>query len=254
MSIDEQKIERLTKALRMDTPIIAIYDTDPSAAFEPMTEAKGRACCFAFYKKWEKGETLVVKRAQEDSFQGPTHGCPGMQNAFGLGKGYPPWMANFLTDGKNGAPMGEGLKATTKLAQEFLDMAKAPKPSGDYLLLGPVKPDQWDKVQTVSFFVDPDRLSALMTLSTYWTSDPDEIMAPFSSGCGLMWREMLNADRDRPIIGCTDIAMRKYLPPEIMCLSVSPARFEKMIDFPDEAFLMRDWWKDLMDTRKNKKS
>lgn len=250
MSIDEQKVERLIKALRMDTPIIAIYDTEPSDAFDPMTEAKGRACCFAFYRKWEKGETLVVKRAEEGSFQSPKQGCPGMQSSFGFAKGYPPWMAHFLTDGKQGAPIGEGLKATPQLIQEYLDQAIPPKRSGDHVLLGPLKPAHWDKVKTVTFFADPDRLSALMTLSTFWSSDPNEILAPFSSGCGLMWREMSNADRDRPIIGCTDIAMRKYVPPGIMSLSVSPARFEKMIDFPDDTFLNREWWKDLMDARK----
>ncbi|MCP5102752.1 MAG: hypothetical protein GY950_05220 [bacterium] len=62
----------------------------------------------------------------------------GMQNAFGLNKdGYPPWVANFLTDGKNGAPMGEGLKATPQLAQEFVDRAKAPEPTGDCVMVGP---------------------------------------------------------------------------------------------------------------------
>lgn len=247
--MNEQNIERLTKALRLETPIIAIYDTDPSPGFEPMVQAKGRSCCFAYYQRWLKGETLVVKR-NGGSFQDPQNGCPGMQNALGLGKGYPPWMAHFLTDGKKGAPMGEGLKATPELAQEFLDRAKAPTPSGDHILMGPIKPAQWDKVKTVSFFVDPDRLAALMTLSAYWSSNPDEIAAPFSSGCGLMWRELINFDRDRPIIGCTDIAMRKYLPPEIMCLSVSPTRFEKMVNFPDEAFLNREWWNDLMNARK----
>ena len=43
-------------------------------------------------------------------------------------------MANFLTDGKNGAPMGEGLKATPALAQEFLDQIVFPEPVGDHVL------------------------------------------------------------------------------------------------------------------------
>jgi hypothetical protein len=174
-----------------------------------------------------------------------------MQNAFGLGKGYPPWMAHFLTDGK-GAPMGEGLKATPGLAQEFLDHAKAPVPSGDHVLIGPLKLNHWDKIRTITFLVDPDRLSGLMTLAAYWSSNPNEIAAPFSSGCGLMWREMINFDRDRAVIGCTDLAMRKYLPPEILCLSVSPTRFEKMVNYPDDAFLNKEWWNDLMNSRKKK--
>jgi hypothetical protein len=247
MNLNEQLIERLNKALRLETPIIALYDTDPTPGFEPLVHSKGRACCFAYYQRWLKGETLVIER-NGGSFQDPKNGCPGMHNAFGFGKGYPPWMANFLTDGK-GAPMGEGLKATPQLAQEFLDRAKAPTPTGDHILIGPLRLEHWDKVRTISFFVDPDRLAALMTLATFWSSNPDEIAAPFSSGCGLMWREMISFDRDRPIIGCTDIAMRKYLPPEILCISVSPARFEQMINFPDDAFLKKEWWNELLKSR-----
>ena len=250
MNMDQKQIERLMKAMRLETPIIAIYDTDPSSEFDPMVQAKGRACCFAYYDRWMKGETLVVK-SNGGSFQDPQNGCPGMQSAFGLNKkDYPTWMANFLTDGKNGAPMGEGLKATPQLAQEYIDRSLPPKSGGDHVLVGPLKLEHWDKVKSLSFFVDPDRLSALMTLTAYWTSDPDEIAAPFSSGCGLMWREMVNFDRDRPVIGCTDIAMRKYLPSEILCLSVSPARFEKMVNFPEDAFLNKEWWNELMNTRR----
>jgi len=88
-----------------------------------------------------------------------------------------------------------------------------------------------------------------MTLAAFWSSDPDEVAAPFSSGCGMMWEVFGSFDRDRAVVGCTDIAMRQYIPPQIMSLSVSPERFERMVDFPDDAFLMRSWWNDLMDHR-----
>lgn len=240
-------LERLMSKLRMDTPPIAIYDARPTDAFKPFVEAKGRACCFAYYGAWQKGETVVFRKAHQ-SFGNPTHGCPGAHNALGLGDGYPPYMAHFLTDGK-GAPMGEGLKATPDLAQEFLDRSKPPQVSGDTVLLGPLRLDHWESVRSVTFLVDPDRLAALMTLAAYWSSDPDFVHAPFSSGCGLMLRELESQDRERAVIGCTDIAMRKYIPPEIMALTVSPGHFERMTNFPDDAFLNKSWWNDLMDSR-----
>jgi hypothetical protein len=249
MALTEQAINRLKEALRLTTPIIALYDAAPDESFEPTVRATGRACCFAYYQRWVNGETLVVEHGEGDSFMDPRHGCPGMQTHFGFKKGYPPWMANFLTDGKNGAPMGEGLKAAPALAQEFLDRTNYPQPGGDTVLLGPLKLDHWDKVRTVTFFADPDRFSALMTLAAFWTSDPDEVAAPFSSGCGLTWEVFHEHQEDRAVIGCTDIAMRKYIPPEIICLSVTPERFERMVDFPDDAFLMKSWWNGLMDQR-----
>ena len=51
------------------------------------------------------------------------------------------------------------------------------------------------------------------------------------------------------IIGATDLAMRKYLPPEIMTFSVTPTRFEQMLTFPEGSFLDKDWWNGLMEHR-----
>ncbi|MBN2720380.1 MAG: DUF169 domain-containing protein [Proteobacteria bacterium] len=254
MPLTERAMERFKKALHLTTPIIALYDAAPDESFAPMVEAKGRACSFCYYPNWLKGETLVVRQAEGGSFMNPTNGCPGLQSHLGFQKQYPPWMANFLTDGKNGAPMGEGLKASPELAQEWLEKINYPEPSGDTVLLGPLKLAHWEEVRTVTIFADPDRLSALMTLSAYWSSDPDEVQAAFSSGCGMLWEVFHSHRKDRPVIGCTDIAMRKYIPPEIMCLTVTPGRFEQMVDFPDDAFLMKTWWNDLMDSREKKKS
>lgn len=247
MLINKSAINRVTKALRLNTPLIAVYDSAPGDEFEPMSVARGRICCFAFYKRWLKGETLVIKKGK-GSFTAPKNGCPGAQISLGLQNKYPPYMAHFLTDGK-GAPKGEGLKASPDLAQEFIDHAKAPMLSGDTVLIGPLRLEKWDAVRSVTFFVDPDRLSGVMTLSTFHSGPRDLVIAPFSSGCGLLLRELEGMDRDTAIIGTTDLAMRKYLPPETISLTVSPSRFEKMMDVPDDSFLFRDWWNELMATR-----
>ncbi len=233
-------IDRMTKKLRLDTPLIAVYDAAPGEAFAPVVEAKERTCCFAYYTQWLDGQTVVFKKGGG--------GCPGGHRAFGLEKDYPDYMAHFLTDGE-GAPMGEGLKASSELAQEFLDNAVPPEISGDTVLIGPLRLDQWDSVQTVTFLVDPDRLAGTMTLAGFW-SGRDVVKAPFSSGCGMIWRSVVeDDDLDPAVIGCTDLAMRRYVPPEIISLTVSPARFEQMLTFPDHAFLYKSWWNELMDSR-----
>jgi hypothetical protein len=243
-----EKVERLKEKLRLETPLIAVYDAAPDEAFEPTVTARGRACCFAYYKQWLQGKTLVIEKDKSNSFGDPQSGCPGAQRAFGLTDQYPPWMAHFLTDGE-GAPMGEGLKATPQLAREYIERARPPALSGDTVLLGPLKLERWNAVRSVSFFVDPDRLAAVMTLSAFWSSDPDFVTAPFSSGCGLLWRDLDQQNRERAMIGCTDIAMRRYIPPEILCLTVRPGHFEKMVGFPEGAFLNREWWNALMEAR-----
>ena len=247
MVLEQLSVDRLVEKLRLKTPIIALYDSEPSDEFAPMVESSGRACCFAYFKSWLNGETLVIGKG-EGGFSDPNKGCYGAQTAFGLGKGYPPFMPNFLTDGK-GAPMGEGLKASTDLARELHDRAEPPEIDSQSVLIGPLRLSMWERVRSVTFLVDPDRLSALMTLAAYWTSDPEVVFAPFSSGCGMLLREIETTGGERAVIGCTDIAMRKYLPTDMLSLTVSPGMFERMADFPDDSFLTKSWWNELMNFR-----
>lgn len=232
-------VNRLTARLRLTTPLIGVYDAPPSSAFAPLVESEGTTCCFAHYSRWIAGETLVISRGGA--------GCQGAQRALGLEKGYPAHMAHFLTDGI-GAPKGEGLKATPEIAQAYLDRGRPLKLASGYILVGPLRLEQWDALRSVTFFVDPDRLGAVMTLSGYWTAD-NVVSAPFGSGCSLLWRSLEEDGKDRAVLGGTDIAMRRHLPPDILSLSVTPRRFEQMVSFPDDAFLNRSWWNGLMDER-----
>jgi hypothetical protein len=234
-----ERIRRLTERLRLATPLLAVYDAPPSDAFAPLVEATETTCCFAYYEHWLTGKTLVIRKGGM--------GCRGAQAALGFQKTYAPFMPHFLTDGV-GAPQGEGLKATASVAQAFLDRTKPPDVRSDAVLIGPLRVEQWDTVRSVTFLVDPDRLAGVMTLAGYWSAD-HVVTAPFGSGCSFLWRALGEAERDAAVIGATDVAMRRYLPPEILTLTVSPARYEQMLTFPDDSFLSRDWWNGLMDVR-----
>lgn len=235
----DEAIERLRSRLRLTTPLIAVYDSHPSDAFEPLVEPKGTTCCFAYYGRWLVGETLVLEKGGA--------GCQGAYRALGLEKTYPPYMAHFLTDGV-GAPKGEGLRASPEIAQAYLDRAKPPEVSGDTVLIGPLRLSQWRSARSVTFLVDPDRLGGVMTLAGYWSAD-DVVAAPFGSGCSFLWRALNQSDGDPAVIGATDIAMRRHLPADILTFTVSPARFRQMLTFPEGSFLTRSWWNDLMDYR-----
>ena len=230
-----EAIARLRSKLRLSTPLLAVYDSEPSDEFAPSIEAKDSACCFSYFEHWLAGETLVIRKGT---------GCPGALRAFGLEKTYPPYMAHFLTDGI-GAPMGEGLRASAEIAQAYIDAAIPPDVQSQAVLIGPLRPEQWQRTKSVTFLVDPDRLAAVMTLAGYW-STTDVVTAPFGSGCSFLWRAL---DGDRTVIGGTDVAMRRYLPREMLTFTVSPAHFGKMLTFPEDSFLYKSWWNDLMEYR-----
>jgi hypothetical protein len=238
----EPAIERLRKQLRLTTPLIALYDTVPSPGFEPLVEPKDTDCCFAYFERWMKGETLVVKKG------GP--GCPGGHRGLGLENTSPPFMAHFLSDGV-GAPAGEGLRATADIAQALIDRAKPVRNKSGHVLIGPLRPEKWDLVGSVTFFVSPDVLSAVTTLAGYWSSDKDVVVAPFGSGCSSLLRALgeYEDDDDPAVLGGLDIAMRRHLPDDMLTLSVSPARFAKMLTFDEANFLNKPWWNDLVRLR-----
>ena len=246
--VSAAQVERLCAALRLEYPLLALYHAEPGPEFEPLVYARGRACCFSYFERLREGKTLVVEPARGEWGKSET-GCMGMQRGFGVSDAQAPWLAHFLTDGKGGAPLGEGLKATPDLAQQWIDRGGALRAQSRTALLGPLRLDRLDAVQSITFFCDPDRLSALITLATYWSADPEEVVAPFSSGCGYLWRVLKTLGRDRALVGGTDIAMRKYLPPSVLTFTVSPERFARMADFPDDSFLNQEWWKGLMEAR-----
>jgi hypothetical protein len=232
-------VERLMKKLRLTTPLLAVYDSAPSEAFAPYFDPEGDDCCFSYYDRWLAGETLVLKKGGG--------GCKGAHRALGIERNSPPFMAHFLTDGV-GAPKGEGLRATPEIAQAYLDRGQPPVPESGGILVGPLRLDEWDRVRSVTFLVDPDRLAALTTLAGYWSAE-NVVAAPFGSACSFFWKAFNEIEGAQAIIGGTDVAMRQYLPTAIMTLTVAPAHFAKMLTVGDDSFLDREWWHDLMDVR-----
>ncbi|MBW1984605.1 MAG: hypothetical protein JRI53_07790, partial [Deltaproteobacteria bacterium] len=51
------------------------------------------------------------------------------------------------------------------------------------------------------------------------------------------------------IIGSTDIAMRQYLPPEIMAFTVTKPLFEKLCRLDEKSFLYKPFWQSLKKRR-----
>ena len=238
----DETIARLREHLHLTTPLIALYDAVPSADFEPLVHPKDTDCCFSYFAHWMNGETLVVKRG------GP--GCPGGHRGLGLENTTPPFMAHFLSDGV-GAPAGEALRATPEIAQALIDRARPVKNRSGHVLIGPLRLTHWDEVGSVTFFVGPDRLSAVTTLAGYWSANKDILTSPFGAGCASLLRALGEYEdgEDHAILGGLDIAMRRHIPEDMLTLTVSPRRFAKMLTFREDTFLSKAWWGDLVRAR-----
>lgn len=230
---------RLLRKIGIKTPLIGFYDAPHPAPFEPTVKPSPgkRACMFAFYKSWLNGRTLHLTKEN--------YGCGGA--------GY--WIfdcktrsrekfVEFLVD-------EEGLKASHELMHQWLDFHKPYQQEHPHILIGPLREEQYEYLKTITFYVDPDQLSVLMLGAQYHhaRSDPSPVVASFGSGCMELLPLFDDLNIPQAMIGATDIAMRQYLPPNIIAFTVTKPMFEQLCVLDERSFLYKAFWKNLQEAR-----
>lgn len=236
--------EVLLENMGLELPLIGLYDAPDPTPFEPLVALReGRwACVFMYYKRWLRGETVHLK---EDNY-----GCSG--------------AGDYLFDQQTRSREDyidflygdEGLKASKELMGSWIDHSAHYQPKNPNLFLGPLKAAQYEHLISITFLVNPDQLSLLLTGANYHQApgDAPSVLAPFASGCGLIAPLFDDLEAPQAIIGATDIAMRKYLPPEIMAFTVTRPMFEQLCALDENSFLYKPFWRDLQKARKRLES
>ncbi len=229
----------LLEKTEIKLPLIAFYDAPEISSFEPtVTPSKtGRACMFSFYKRWLKGETAVITK---ENF-----GCGGASHhLFSHPKRSHEDFIRFLTE-------DEGLKASHELMDGWFNYNKSYQPKNEFLLYGPLKMELYNFVKTITFLVNPDQLSMLMIGAQYFasTEDTEPVIAPFGSGCMQSITLFKDLNVPQAIIGATDMAMRQYLPPDILAFTVTKPMFENLCKLNKNSFLEKGFIKQLKKVR-----
>jgi len=229
----------LIKKLDLKIPLIGVYDSAENVDFGDVVTPPGsrHSCFFAFYKKWLQGKTLKLSHMN--------YGCGGCGTwMFGETTRSRQEYIEFLAD-------DEGLKANHDLMDAWLEDMEPHKPENGFLFIGPLRDEQEQFLKTVTFFVNPDQLSVLMIGAQYFhkAGDPEPVKAPFGSGCMQM---LTHFDLDKPqaIIGATDMAMRKYLPRDVLAFTVTVPMFEQLCQIDENSFLNKPFLEGLKKARK----
>ncbi|MDZ7332310.1 MAG: DUF169 domain-containing protein [candidate division KSB1 bacterium] len=225
-------------------PLIGFYDAPDAAPFAPLIapQPKTRNCVFAFFHRWLEGYTLHLT---SDNF-----GCGGAGRwLFGQETRNRQDFIKFLVD-------EEGLKASHSLMGKWIEQAKPYQLDHPNLLIGPLKPALYQFLKTVTFFVNPDQLSLLMIGAQYESApeDPSPVIAPFGSGCSQLAPLFPDITIPRAIIGGTDIAMRQYLPANLLAFTVTRPMFERLCRLDDRSFLFKPFWQRLRAARSQSQS
>jgi len=230
---------RLLERIGVTSPPVGFYDAPELAPFEPVVrvESGDSSCLFSFYENWMNGETLLLTR---ESF-----GCRGAGSClFGVATRSPEAMVTFLVD-------EEGLKSSRDLMHRWIDRRGSYVPEHPNLLIGPLRPDQYGHLKTVTFYVNPDQLAALILGANYHSGpdDPAPVVAPFGSGCSQLLPLFADLAVPQAIVGATDIAMRQWLPPDALAFTVTIPMFAQLCELDEKSFLYKPFLRRLQDAR-----
>jgi hypothetical protein len=224
--------DRLKKRLDIKLPLIGFYDAPDPAMFKPLVAPKQSECVFCFFKNWVKGETLHLTKEH--------YGCGGAGHwMWGIKMRSKKDFIKFLAD-------DEGLKASHALMEKWIATRKLYRADHPHLFIGPLKEKAWPYAKTVTFFGNPDQLSALAVGAQYHSApeDPPSVIAPFGSGCS-QFVPFKDLNIPQASIGATDIAMRQHLPPDILAFTVTRLMFKRLCDLDERSFLYKSFLKRL---------
>ena len=184
---------RLLRELDLRTPLVGLYDAPDPEAFSPLVRPKGGPgrgpCLFAFYKRWERGETLHLTA---DAF-----GCGGCgRSLFGVQVRERDDFIDFLWK-------DEGLRASRDLMAGWVDHAPTYRPEHANVLVGPLKPHLARYLKTITFWVNADQLCVLQHGAYHhhaW-GEPDPVTVPFGSGCSELVVPFRDLGRPEAVLG-----------------------------------------------------
>jgi uncharacterized protein (DUF169 family) len=269
-------LSKIASAIRLETEPVALIwaDEKPEQAME---FAPGKWGCVLFLlAAAAKGKTAAAGRT--------TFGCWGGGVGLGFGDQYKNFpggeecFCRFLSSGnahtQPGQMIGEQMAAAGggALAEEFLQgerYVKTPElvsrfvdslPITDipaaYVVMKPLSQVELSQanVQSITFFVNPDQLSALVVLANYDAGHNENAIIPFMAGCqsvGICVYREAGKPNPRAVVGLVDLSARKnlrrQLGKDVMSFSVTPELFVRMERNVEGSFLQRPTWQSLLE-------
>jgi hypothetical protein len=193
-------------------------------------------CMFKYIDDIAKGNKIC--------FSENSSGCPGASCYFGFSE--PSEKAGGFLACK------EKYKETVAYGNDFYHQIKAREPLKKYLILSNIDEiEDGIDIEVVNYWVTPLSLSGLVTLSNFDSSENNNVIIPFASGCQSMWtipyKEKMK-EFPKATIGAVDPAMRKYIASDTILFSVPATRFFSMANKINMSFACDNTWLDIIES------
>lgn len=221
---------------------ITFWYTEGDGGAEHAIRQKGRSCLICELLKVRNGKPMV--------YNGDSITCAGAKRYLGYADTIRPGFEFFLSCG-NDKTEGERYIRTPEMVKEFMKHQKTLPVKGLNIVF-----KRWDMLteddnpDAVIFFASPDVLSGLFTLANFDQTEPNGTYTPFGAGCGTIvhypYIESMT-ERQRAVIGMFDPSARPCVPTGSLTFAVPMKRFERMISYMEESFLITHTWTTVRD-------
>jgi len=196
----------------------------------------------------KKGKTVYFDKGH--------FGCPGGGYYMGFLEKARPDIEYFLSCGIPGQMEGERYIKTPELAREYFGKMKPRPAPATYCVFQPIEQFKKErKPEVVVFFVPPDILAGLFTLTNYALERTDGVYTPFGSGCSaILTHSLKEAGKEQPrsILGMFDVSARPMVEKEVLTLSMPYSLFLKILENVPGSFLQTESWKKVLQRIQNK--
>ena len=223
-----------------DAPLpIALFFSNELHHAEPAKKFQTHHCMIADF-------TLVF-RGQSLAFNANNIGCGGGMRYCGFADQLRPSFEFFLSYGIEGKMEGERYKKDPETVIELMKNTQPLKAPASWLIAKPFELlDKDDKPEIILFFATPDVIAGLFTLANYDRTDLYGVKTPFCAGCGsVVQYPLLENQKEQPdcILGMFDSSARPYVQAGLLSFAIPMKRFETLVGYMDESFLITDTWK-----------
>ena len=224
-----------------ELPITFYYSEDTGNA-EKAKLSEGWSCLICELAKVKNGKSIYYTENEL--------ACFGAKRFLGFSENIRPNFEYFLSCGIPGKMEGERYKISPELVLETLKIQQTIPTKGKNIIF-----KRWDKLEesdnpeVVVFFAKGEVLSGLFTLANFDQVDPNGVITPFGAGCSSIVHYPYlekNSKNPKAVLGMFDVSARPCVPSDVLSFSVPMNKFEKMIGYMDESFLITDAWKKVM--------